>query len=70
VPATNLIVRQVVHTNNPADSSKSLTDTYANDPNLMRRPASISVTTPTSVSRWVGEMRDCCAGPKFGLSEP
>jgi RHS repeat-associated protein len=29
-----------------------LSDTYANDPNLMRRPASISVTTPTSVSRW------------------
>jgi RHS repeat-associated protein len=48
----NLMVSQVVHTNNPADSSKSLTDTYANDPNLMRRPASISVTTPTSVSRW------------------
>ena len=48
----NLMVNQVVHTNNPADSSKSLTDTYANDPNLMRRPASISVTTPTAVSRW------------------
>ena len=41
----------MVHTNTPADSSKSLTDTYANDPNLMRRPASISVTNPTSVSR-------------------
>jgi hypothetical protein len=48
----NLMVSQVVHTNNPADSSKSLTDTYANDPNLMRRPASITVTTPTAVSRW------------------
>ena len=29
-----------------------MADTYANDPNLMRRPGSISVTTPTSVSRW------------------
>ena len=48
----NLMVDQVVHTNNPADSSKSLTDTYANDPNLTRRPASITVTTPTSVARW------------------
>jgi RHS repeat-associated protein len=48
----NLMVNQVVHTNNPADSTKSLTDTYANDPNLMRRPASIAVTTPTSVARW------------------
>jgi hypothetical protein len=48
----NLMVNQVVHTNNPADSTKSLTDTYANDPNLMRRPASITVTTPASALRW------------------
>ncbi len=48
----NLMVDQVVHTNNPADSSKSLTDTYANDPFEMRRPASITTTTPTSVARW------------------
>ena len=48
----NLLVNQVVHTNNPADATKSLTDTYANDPNLMRRPASITVTTPASAVRW------------------
>ncbi len=48
----NLMVNQVVHTNNPADSTKSLTDTYANDPFEMRRPASITTTTPTSVARW------------------
>ncbi len=48
----NLMVDQVVHTNNPADSTKSLTDTYANDPNLIRRPASITVTTPASAVRW------------------
>jgi RHS repeat-associated protein len=41
----NLLVNQVVHGN-------SLTDTYANDPNGMRRPASITVTTPASVVRW------------------
>jgi hypothetical protein len=41
----NLMVNQVVHSN-------SLTDTYANDPNLMRRPSSISVTTPSAVVRW------------------
>jgi RHS repeat-associated protein len=48
----NLMVSQVVHTNNPADATKNLTDTYANDPNLMRCPASITVTTPTSAVRW------------------
>src|SRR5581483_1976131 len=40
------------HTNNPADATKSLTDTYANDPNLIRRPGSITVTTPASAVRW------------------
>jgi hypothetical protein len=29
-----------------------LTDTYANDPNLMARPASITVTTPSVIVRW------------------
>jgi len=48
----NLMVNQVIHTNNPADSTKSLTDIYANDPNLMPRPASITVTTPASAVRW------------------
>ncbi len=48
----NLMVHQVVHNNNPSDASKRLTDTYANDPNAMRRPASIIVTTPTSATRW------------------
>ncbi len=48
----NLMVHQVVHNNNPADATKRLTDTYANDPNAMRRPASITVTTPTSTVRW------------------
>ena len=47
----NLMINQVVHTNNPADSTKSLTDTYANDPFEMRRPASITTTTPTSAPR-------------------
>jgi RHS repeat-associated protein len=41
----NLMVNQVAHAN-------SLTDTYANDPNLMARPASITVTTPAAVVRW------------------
>ncbi|HEV8580716.1 MAG TPA: RHS repeat domain-containing protein, partial [Thermoanaerobaculia bacterium] len=49
----NLMVNQVVHNNNPADSTKRLTDTYAIDTNnMMRRPASITVTTPTGVARW------------------
>jgi RHS repeat-associated protein len=48
----NLMVAQVVHTNNPADSTKSLTDTYANDPFEMRRPASVTTTTPASAVRW------------------
>ena len=48
----NLMVDQVVHTNNPADSSKSLTDTYANDPFEMRRPASTTTTTTASAVRW------------------
>jgi RHS repeat-associated protein len=48
----NLQVNQVVHTNNPADASKSLTDTQANDPNAMRRPASIAVTTVGGATRW------------------
>jgi hypothetical protein len=48
----NLQVNQVVHTNNPADPSKSLTDTQANDPNAMRRPASIAVTTVGGATRW------------------
>jgi RHS repeat-associated protein len=48
----NLMVSQVVHTNNPADSTKSLTDTYANDPFEMRRPASVTTTTPASAVRW------------------
>jgi RHS repeat-associated protein len=48
----NLMVNQVVHNNNPVDATKSLTDTYANDPNAMRRPASITVTTPTAAVRW------------------
>jgi hypothetical protein len=39
------MVDQVVHTNNPGDSTQSLTDTYANDPFEMRRPASITTTT-------------------------
>src|SRR4051794_10840067 len=46
------MVNQVVHTNNPADSSKSLTDIYANDPNLMRRPGLDLGDHPTAVSRW------------------
>ncbi|HEX6898270.1 MAG TPA: RHS repeat-associated core domain-containing protein [Thermoanaerobaculia bacterium] len=41
----NLMVSQVVHAN-------ALTDTYANDPNLMRRPASIAVTTSGGAVRW------------------
>ena len=41
----NLMVNQVVHAN-------GLTDTYANDPNLMARPAAITVTTPASGVRW------------------
>ncbi len=41
----NLMVNQVIHGN-------SLTDAYANDANAMRRPGSITVTTPTSVKRW------------------
>ncbi|HEX4496051.1 MAG TPA: hypothetical protein VIE43_10330, partial [Thermoanaerobaculia bacterium] len=48
----NLMVSQVLHTNNPADSTKSLTDTYANDPFEMRRPASVTTTTPASAVRW------------------
>ena len=46
------MVNQVVHNNNPADATKSLTDTYALDPNAMRRPASITVTTPAAGVRW------------------
>ena len=48
----NLMTNQVVHTNNPADATKSLTDTYANDPNLIARPASITVTNPASAALW------------------
>jgi RHS repeat-associated protein len=41
----NLMVNQVAHGN-------TLTDTYANDPNSMRRPGSIMVTSPTAAVHW------------------
>jgi RHS repeat-associated protein len=41
----NLMISQVVHGN-------GLTDTYANDPNAMRRPGSITVTAPGGAVRW------------------
>jgi RHS repeat-associated protein len=41
----NLMVHQVVHGN-------GLTDTYAIDPNAMRRPGSITATAPGGAVRW------------------